>query len=244
MKIEETREGRKYHYGCLYTVTLADEGGACVTRHVEADNAEVSRALDGLESFLASIASNSPFSLKRTAFEHAIEHAVDAIFNHLSGEGSSVTTYVLEVLYGHEMVGPDYALVDIDHEVANVISEKFGLMDEAADEYDNLREMVYSTFLATWVESGELSDLFEGGTDVLTGDPFEEAMETNQIAAVNRPLTVEPYHSVECEMMHIKENRVLWSAYVDGCGDGLETACIPRREIEEMARTCLKLNQS
>ncbi len=146
-------------------------------------------------------------------------------------------TYIVEVLYAHEMDGPDYGVVEIDHRTASILQERFQLMDEAADEQDSLREMVYSSHMVTWVEMDKLSGVIENGTDVLTGDPMDEALEANLVAAVDLYLDVEMCRDVECEMLHIKPTTMLFSAYVDGWGDGLETGEIPRSEIRELART-------
>lgn len=147
-----------------------------------------------------------------------------------------MVTYVLEVLYGHEMVGPDYAVVGINQRAAQIMMGRYVLLDDAADKQNNLREMVYSSHIVDWVEFSEMSDLIETETDVLTGESFDEAMEDNQVAAVNRPLDVDTFRGVECEMTHIKPSRVLFSAYVDGWGGGLETAEIPRSDIAAIAR--------
>lgn len=144
---------------------------------------------------------------------------------------STTITYVLKVLYGHEMFGPDYAVVELDQGVAQTILNRCETISELAYKDDKLREMIYSSHMVEWVEMGELSPLFDHGIDALTGDTFEESMEVNQSVAISRSLNVKTYRGVECEMMHITPNRVLWSAYVDGWGNG----CILRSEIEAIA---------
>ncbi len=110
-------------------------------------------------------------------------------------------------------------------------------MDEAADEQDSLREMVYSSHMVTWVEMGQIDELIETETDVLTGKRISAALESRKVAAVDLYLDVEMCRGVECEMLHVKPTTMLFSAYVDGWGDGLETGEIPRSEIRELART-------
>lgn len=150
-------------------------------------------------------------------------------------------TYIVEFYYDHETVKPDYGVVEIDHRTANMLQERFQLMDEAADEQDSLREMIYSSHMVTWVEMDQLSGLIENGTDVLTGKRMDAALESRKVAAVDGHLDVEMCRDVEVEMLHIKPTTMLFSAYVDGWGDGLETGEIPRSEIREMARTCLNV---
>lgn len=148
-----------------------------------------------------------------------------------------IRTYIVEFYYDHETVKPTYGVVELDHRKANILQELFQIMDEAKNEQDQLREMVYSSHMVTWVEFSELSDFIETGVDVITGQPMDEALSDNLVVAVDTELNVDMCRGVEVEMLHIKPSSLMFSAYVDGWGDGIETGEIPRSEIRELART-------
>lgn len=72
-------------------VSTQDHGSVSVTCHVEHDNQETKRALDGVASLLATMAAYvSPDTLCTAGMEESVRDAVDAVFNNLSGEGEKV----------------------------------------------------------------------------------------------------------------------------------------------------------